>query len=492
MLINPSVDGLADILRDTDANRVAMWTEISSDLLTPVSAYLRLSRGHSLSFLLESAGGGGSSVGRYSFLGAGPSEVLSSVRCGGGGDPLVALEKHFKAIKHHVPVELPQLEGIGSGGGAVGYLSFECVKYFESRCCFDGQVDPVGVPEWMLGVYDTVVCFDHLFRVVHVVSNFCLGDTDTDIRVEYDRVSEIIRGVVDCLNGPLPSVPVSPSSVKEHVDMDTQHNMSQEEYMQIVTRLKENIRNGDIIQAVPSQRFSHAMGDNCSAFDVYRELRALNPSPYMFFLNMGDFQIAGASPEMMCKVDSSGRVFTHPIAGTRRRGSTPLQDDALALELLADEKERAEHVMLVDLGRNDVNRVCQPRSVKVDSFMKVEKYRNVMHIVSQVSGTLRPECSPFDAFRSIFPAGTVSGAPKVRAVELIAENEREKRGVYAGAVGYFGYRGEIDTAIAIRTITFKNKRAYFQAGAGIVYDSVPQLEYEETVNKLRSNVQALA
>jgi anthranilate synthase component 1 len=263
-----------------------------------------------------------------------------------------------------------------------------------------------------------------------------------------------------------------------------------------VRSLKRDIVDGEIIQAVPSQRISRALRPAAeggpSALDIYRQLRVVNPSPYMFYLELGaEFQIVGASPEMLVKVDAARRVYTHPIAGTRRRGATPEEDEALARELLADQKERAEHVMLVDLGRNDVGRVAAPGSVSVDSLMQVEKYSHVMHIVSNVSGRLAPGRSAFDAFRAVFPAGTVSGAPKVRAVELVAALERDRRGVYAGAVGYVGFTGEMDTAIAIRTLVVRGSAVHLQAGAGIVFDSDPASEYDETIVKLGATMRAV-
>ncbi|CAG8522651.1 10560_t:CDS:2, partial [Scutellospora calospora] len=262
-------------------------------------------------------------------------------------------------------------------------------------------------------------------------------------------------------------------------------NVGKEGYKEFVTILKEHIVKGDIIQAVPSQRFERPT--TLHPFNAYRHLRTVNPSPYLFYIDLNDCQIVGASPELLVKVEND-IVYTHPIAGTRKRGKTKEGDDMLADELLNDPKEKSEHIMLVDLGRNDVNRVCQPRTVKVDSLMHIERYSHVMHIVSQVSGKLRPDKTRFDAFRSIFPAGTVSGASKVKAMEIIAEPEREKRGVYAGAVGHFDFSNSIDTCIAIRTMVFKDGFVYLQAGGGIVYDSNEDAEYQETIDKLQSSV----
>jgi len=267
-------------------------------------------------------------------------------------------------------------------------------------------------------------------------------------------------------------------------------NVGVEGYKKFVTNLKEHICMGDIIQAVPSQRLTRQLSPDVTAFDIYRSLRIVNPSPYMFYVHLKDFYIVGASPECLVKVEN-GKVITHPIAGTRKRGKTPKEDEKLEKELLSSEKERAEHIMLVDLGRNDVGRVSAPGSVKVDSLMQIEKYSHVQHIVSHVSGKLDPTKTPYDAFRSVFPAGTVSGAPKIRAMQLVSDLEQERRGVYAGAVGYIGYSGIVDTCISIRTLVIKDGMAYLQAGGGIVYDSEPDFEQQETVNKMKATAVAI-
>jgi len=337
--------------------------------------------------------------------------------------------------------------------------------------------------------FDTIIIFDHLHHLIKVVSHVRTESNkflDHELDLEYNKASENVTKTVKLL-----STDRTPLPCQGPVQIGSQGvaNYGREDYERFVLNLKHHITEGDIIQAVPSRRI--AKPTNLNPFNAYRQLRSLNPSPYMFYVDLKDFQIVGASPEMLVKVDK-GIVYTHPIAGTRKRGRTPEEDIELEMELLNDIKERSEHVMLVDLGRNDVNRICDPKSVKVDSLMHVEKYSHVMHIVSNVSGKLRENKTGFDAFRSIFPAGTVTGAPKVRAIQLVYNLEREKRGIYAGAVGYFDFAGDLDTCIAIRTTVFKDGIAYFQAGAGIVYDSVPITEFEETESKLRGNIAALS
>lgn len=372
-------------------------------------------------------------------------------------------------------------------GGAIGYISYDCVQYFEPRTKRD-LADPIGIPDAIFMFCDTVVVFDHLRHVMTVVSHFKAEHPemfDMEVDEEYSRVTAEITRVVSMLNNDEVPMPEQPPIV---LNPQPVSNVGQAGYEAFVEKLKFHINEGDIIQAVPAQRLSRPT--TLHPFNAYRQLRSVNPSPYMFYVDLKEFQLVGASPEMLVKVED-GHVTTHPIAGTRRRGKTPEEDEAMAQELLGDIKERAEHIMLVDLGRNDVNRICEPSSVRVDSLMHIERYSHVMHIVSHVSGKLRADKTAYDAFRSIFPAGTVSGAPKIRAMELIYDCEKEKRGVYAGSVGFFDFAGNVDTCIAIRTMLFKDGLAYLQAGAGIVYDSIPTMEFKETEHKLRSNVTAL-
>jgi anthranilate synthase component 1 len=347
-------------------------------------------------------------------------------------------------------------------GGALGYVAYDCIKYFEPRTKRDLK-DPLNVPESLFMLCDTIVAFDHFFQAIKVITHMHVRE-DLDVSVEslqahYDAAQMVIENIVGLLQAPDVPLPEQPPIKK---DQQYVSNIGQAGYETHVKRLKGHIAKGDIIQAVPSQRFSRPT--SLHPFNIYRHLRTVNPSPYLFYIDCTDFQIVGASPELLVK-EENGRIITHPIAGTVKRGKTSEEDDRLAQELCSSLKDRAEHIMLVDLARNDVNRVCDPLSTSVDRLMTVERFSHVMHLVSQVSGVLRPGMTRFDAFRSIFPAGTVSGAPKVKAMELIGELEGERRGVYAGAVGYWGYESDsMDTCIALRTMTVKDGIAYLQAG----------------------------
>jgi anthranilate synthase component 1 len=384
-------------------------------------------------------------------------------------------------------------------GGAIGYVGYDCVRYFEPKTARDMK-DVLEIPESLFMFYDTTVVFDHFYQMIKVISYLHVPSDPTRLSSAYDMVWETINSTIATLLSP--DIPLPPQPLiapnQEYIS-----NIGQAGYENHVHTLKKHISCGDIIQAVPSQRFSRPT--TLHPFNIYRHLRTVNPSPYLFYLSCSDFYIIGASPELLAKAEF-GRIITHPIAGTAPRGKTPEADAALAAELQASIKDRAEHVMLVDLARNDINRVCDPLTTRVDRLMVVEKFSHVQHLVSQVSGVLRPGETRFSAFRSIFPCGTVSGAPKVRAMELIAELEGEKRGVYAGAVGYFGYgtvkfeddgsvteeEGAMDTCIALRTMVVKDGVAYLQAGGGIVFDSNPYDEWVETMNKLGANMQCIA
>ena len=451
-------------------NLLPVSRELAADLETPVSAYLKVREGDH-SFLLESVEGG-ERLARYSFIGANPRRVI---RTGPGeeheGDPLIPLEAELAGLR---AVELPGLPRLT--GGAVGYVAYEAVRHFEPRVPAN-EADPVGIPEAMFLLCDSLVVFDHIRHTIRVVAHCRL---DGDVDASYRRAAETIDAIAVRLERPL-AAPVEDVAGGAGEGARGVSNTGREGYELMVERIRADVIAGEIIQAVPSQRIRRPV--SAHPFTIYRQLRTVNPSPYMFYLDLGGFQLVGASPEMLVRVED-GVVTTHPIAGTRPRGATPEEDDALAAELLADEKERAEHIMLVDLGRNDVGRVAVPGSVRVDQLMGIERYSHVMHIVSRVSGRLRPDRTRFDAFRSVFPAGTVSGAPKVRAMEIIAELEGERRGVYAGAVGYASFAGALDTCIAIRTMVVKDGYAWLQAGGGIVYDSEPAAEYRESVNKM--------
>ncbi|KAI8851050.1 anthranilate synthase component I [Chytridium lagenaria] len=479
----PSIDEVKKFIDAKAGNLIPVYREVSADLLTPVSAYLKLTQAKTgNSFLFESVAGG-ERIGRYSFMGANPRKVVKTGPSQGfEGDPLVFVEKELSSFKF-VPV--PGLHHFT--GGAVGYISYDCVKYFEPKTARELR-DPLKIPDSIFMMCDTIVIFDHLHHLIKVVSHFYADELMSSdmIEAEYERVIKEVQSVVTRLSTEDTPVPIQGPVTT--ADAEAVSNVGKVGYETFVEKLKFHITEGDIIQCVPSQRLQRKT--SLHPFNAYRQLRSLNPSPYMFYVDLIDFQLVGASPEMLVKVEDNV-VFTHPIAGLGREEKHLKKMTLWRRTFFGDLKERSEHVMLVDLGRNDVNRVCIPNTVSVDSLMHIERYSHVMHIVSHVSGTLRAGKTMYDAFRSIFPAGTVSGAPKVRAMQLIGELEQEKRGAYAGAVGYFSYSGNLDTCIAIRTMMFKDGYVYLQAGGGIVYDSVPEDEYEETVNKLRSNVRAI-
>ncbi len=455
---------------------VPVYAELLADLETPVSAYIKLAAGEPYAFLLESVEGG-ERLGRFSFIGAGPRRVLT-VR---GENPLPLVEK---LVGRQEVVGLPGLPRFV--GGAIGYLAYDVVRFFEPRVSLP-EANPLGLPEAVFMLADTVLVFDHLKHRMLALSLVC---GDGDVRQEYLKAGERVEAVVDRLDrspgspGPAPRLPGRTGGGEVPVTS----NLTAEGFIRIVGRTLEYIRAGDIIQAVLSQRFSRPTAAGPLA--IYRALRHINPSPYMFLLALGDFHLVGASPEMLVRVED-GLVEVHPIAGTRPRGATSEEDAALEAELRSDEKERAEHIMLVDLARNDVGRVAVPGTVKVTQLMEVERYSHVMHLVSHVTGRLRPDRTPFDALRSCFPAGTLSGAPKVRAMQIISELEPDRRGPYGGAVGYVGFNGNLDTAITIRTVILKDGVGYVQAGAGIVADSRPEAEFQETVNKARALLRAI-
>ncbi|MCH8206491.1 MAG: anthranilate synthase component I [Chloroflexi bacterium] len=458
-------------------NLVPVYREISADLETPVSAYLKIAR-PPYSFLLESVEGG-EHIARYSFIGTEPISVIKTGpgQPDGAVDPLIPIESRLSRYR---PVPAPYMQRFS--GGAVGYLSYETANYFERLP--SPEVDPLGLPEAVLMVTTTFVEFDHLRHKMRVVSHAHLdGDVEPAYAEAVNRIEEIVRRLETplSLQGPGGS-----ADYRSRPDLD--FNMSRERYEEMVERAKRYIYEGEVIQAVVSQRLVRETSAN--PFEIYRALRTINPSPYMYYLDLDGFQIAGASPEMLVQVEN-GTVATHPIAGTRPRGATTEEDQALEEDLRTDEKERAEHIMLLDLGRNDIGRVSKPGTVEVTQVMDVERYSHVMHLVSHVTGRLQDGYTNYDAFRACFPAGTVSGAPKIRAMELIAELEPDKRGPYAGAVGYFDLSGNMDTAITIRTLVIKDGVAYAQAGGGIVFDSTPEGEYQETLHKASALIRAI-
>ncbi len=500
--MQPSLDDIYKILEDSKKlsvppNLIPLCASISSEFLTPSAIYLKIAASSKsrLSFLFESAATN-EQIGRYSFIGADPRKTLiSGPDHGLEADPLPALDAELSQCRvAHIPsLRLPPLTG-----GAIGYVGYDCVKYFEPKTKRPLK-DIVQVPESLFMLVDTVIAVDHFFQKVMVITYLRVPDVTTSkvaIEDAYEKGRKTIADILHILKQP--GIPV-PDQGPIKLDQEYVSNIGQSGYEQHVSRLKRHITAGDIIQAVPSQRI--ARNTDLLPFNIYRRLRTVNPSPYMFYLDCEDFQIIGASPEVLVKSEG-GRIITHPIAGTVRRGATPEEDQQLADTLRQSIKDRAEHVMLVDLARNDVNRVCDPLSTRVDRLMIVQKFSHVQHLTSEVSGVLRKGKTRFDAFRSIFPAGTVSGAPKVKAMELIAELEGEKRGIYAGAVGYFGYsavdvqtgeikEGAMDTCIALRTMLAQPGVVWLQAGGGIVFDSDETDEYEETMNKLASNMRTI-
>lgn len=480
--IRPARDDARRLFEQGDL--VPVYRTLLADLETPVSVYLKLAQTGHVSFLLESVEGG-EQVGRYSFLGVNPKGVIT-VKDGmvtrtlhgetatrplaDGEDPLDPIRTEFERVK---PVRLSGLPRFV--GGAVGFISYDFVRYVERLPETARKV--LDVPETAFMLVDTLVIFDHAKHQLIVLANaHNTGDPD----VAYDDALDRIERIVAALRRPLPDMPESPASSNGGL----QSNFSREQFMDNVLRAKDYITAGDAFQIVPSQRFSGTT--TATALSIYRALRALNPSPYMFFLNFSAGEtLMGASPETLVRLED-GIAMMRPIAGTRPRGATDEDDQRLADELLADPKERAEHVMLVDLARNDLGRVCDYGSVNVARMMYIERYSHVMHIVSQVEGRLRADTDAFDLLRASFPAGTLTGAPKVRAMQIIEELEGERRGPYGGAVGYFSFDGSMDTCITIRSVLMQGDTVYLQAGAGIVADSDPATEHQESVNKARA------
>jgi len=476
--------GFSPTLEDVQANGktlypVAVSREVLADLDTPVSAYLKI-RGSTPSFLLESVEGG-QNVGRYSFLGADPRRVVR-VRenrafwdGSSSGDPCSdALDAVRSLVESYGPrreVE-PRFDG-----GAVGYLSYEAARSFE-RLPSAGN-DPLGLPDAAFMDVDTLLVFDHVRRTIRIVSH---AWPEGSLEASYARAAERVDRIAAQLEAPVPA-----GALPAPTPAQLRSNQTQAQFEAMVRAGKEHIASGDILQVVLSQRLS--MPFDSDPFGLYRRLRVVSPSPYLYYLDFVDHQLVGASPELLVQVES-GTVRTRPIAGTRPRGAGEAEDLRLAAELQADEKERAEHLMLVDLARNDVGRVTAPGTVEVSNFMEVERFSHVMHLVTDVTGKLKDGCTPYDALRAAFPAGTVSGAPKIRAMEIIANLEPDRRGPYAGAVGFIGKGGDMETAITIRTGVVRDGELHVQAGAGIVADSVPEREWVESMNKARALILA--
>jgi anthranilate synthase component 1 len=456
-------------------NAVPVYREIVADLETPVSAFLKINQG-GYSFLLESVEGG-ERLARYSFIGTEPYRVLT-VSGEDKTDPLPLIAEELGRYRIAPVSGLPKF-----CGGAVGYLSYETVTRFENLP--SPEQDPLGLPESLFMFVDTVLIFDHVTHKIKVMSHV---HPDGDIEEAYQKALDKIDRLILRLNQPVQPTKQMNGAIPVASASKPTSNFARKDYEAVVIKIKKYITAGEVIQVVPSQRLSQST--SASPFDIYRALRTINPSPYMFYFDFADFYIIGASPEILVRVED-GTVTTRPLAGTRPRGQNTDEDARLEQELRGDEKERAEHIMLVDLGRNDIGRVSEPGTVEVTELMEVERYSHVMHLVTNVQGKLRRDMTAFDALRACFPAGTVSGAPKIRAMEIIAEVEPEKRGPYAGAAGYFSFSGNMDMAIAIRTMVVTKGVAYTQAGGGIVYDSVPEREYEETLNKAGALLNAI-
>ncbi len=473
-----------------DHHLVPVYRRLVSDALTPVSAFHKIDTGGS-ACLFESVIGG-EKVGRYSFLTSEPFLEISAygqevvVTSAGQetrlqrDDPLDEVRLRLQGVKAAHPPGLPPFIG-----GAIGYAGYDVVRYVERLP--NAPPDDRGLPDLSFAFYDRMVVFDNVSKTMYVVVMAHI-EPDVDLETAYRQAVDRVDALVDRLAAPRDALRPADIDTAGDPTLTFRSNFTKEGFEDAVRRCVEYIRAGDIFQVVISQRLELEI--QCDPFEIYRTLRVVNPSPFMFFLRTPQTTLVGSSPEVMCRV-MDGTMTVRPLAGTRRRGATEAEDRALAEELLADPKERAEHVMLVDLGRNDVGRVAQFGSVKLTDVMTIERYSHVMHISSNVEGRLRPGLDAFDALRASLPAGTVSGAPKVRAMEIIDEMEPTRRGPYAGAVGYIDYGGNMDTCIALRTIVIQGNKAYVQAGAGIVADSNPESEYQETLNKARGLLKAI-
>ncbi|RLJ04343.1 MAG: anthranilate synthase component I [Candidatus Aenigmatarchaeota archaeon] len=494
------------IKKSKQGNLIPIYKEILADVETPLSIFKKIDKGK-FSFLLESVENG-ETWGRYSFLGTNPSLIFKSkgrkveiIRDGSHREfktekPLAELKK---IISQYKPVEDESLPYFW--GGLVGYVAYDSVCFFEPILSANNKnIDKLDLPDIFFILADEVLIFDHFEQKIKIVVN---ADTTTsrqqhsvcsqkkrekELEELYIKSSEKIERIIRKISVPLKNECLLPISRYNLETKDWQSNFSKQEFEAAISKAKEYIRQGDIIQVVLSQRWKTKL--DCSSLNIYRALRSINPSPYMFYLNFGEIKLIGSSPEILVRCNGN-KAELRPIAGTRRRGKDNIEDEELSRELLNDPKEKAEHIMLADLGRNDLGRVCEYNSVFVSELMTIEKYSHVMHIVSQCEGKLKRNKDVFDLFEACFPAGTVSGAPKIRAMQIIEELERDKRGPYAGAVGYFGFCGNLDCCITIRTILIKDDKIYIQAGAGIVADSQPESEYEETVNKAKAMIKAV-
>ena len=472
-MYHPTVEEFRELRNQ--GNLVPIYREIEMGSETPVSAFLKVKRGD-YSFLLESVEGD-EHVAHYSFIGTEPYSVLNT-REGDKIDPFHIIAEELG--KH----QLAPVSGLPNFcGGAVGYLAYETVRRLEELP--SPNSDPLSLPESVFMFIDSLIIFDHTTHKIKIVSHaYSDGDADSAYQAAVAKIDDLTNRLEQPVAHPQPIT--APDTLTEPAEVSS--NFTKEKFETSVEKARQYIIAGEAIQIVLSQRLSRRT--NAHPLNIYQALRSINPSPYMFYLDLKNFLIIGSSPEILARA-VEGTVTTRPLAGTRPRGKTPAEDKRLEKELRNDEKERAEHIMLVDLGRNDIGRVSLPGTVKVSELMEVERYSHVMHLVTNVAGKLSPNLTPLDALGACFPAGTVSGAPKIRAMEIIAELEPDKRGPYAGCVGYFSFSGNMDTAITIRTIILTNGIAHVQAGAGIVYDSVPAREYDETLNKAQALLNAI-
>ena len=485
-MIYPSFDKFVELTKQ--GNIIPIYKAVSADLLTPVSAFLRIEPNMPNAFLLESVEGG-EKIARFSFLGCNPYLILSArgelVEIIRGKETLKRkghlLDVMKKVTERYQPVKQPGLPPFV--GGAVGYFAYDTIRWVEN-IPQQGE-DDLQLEDAVLMFYSTLLAFDHVRQQILIISNVFVDESADQLEAKYQTALSEIESLESLLKQP---VTIPPFGQTQMEDDTVKSNFSKSDYLKAVDKCKESIKAGDIFQAVLSQRFTVSVTTSC--FNIYRALRMVNPSPYMFYLKLKDHSVIGSSPEMLVKI-IDGSIQYRPIAGTRPRGKDEDEDALLAEELKADEKEKAEHIMLVDLGRNDLGRVCEFGSVEVVDLMFIEKYSHVMHLVSSLRGQLRPGVDRFEALMACFPAGTVTGAPKVRAMEIIDQLEPTRRAVYAGAILYLDFSGNLDSCIAIRTLVVKDGKAYIQAGGGIVADSIPEKEFQETINKSRALIKAV-
>jgi anthranilate synthase component 1 len=483
-MIEPGFKSFAALARR--GNLVPVCEVLSADLLTPVAAWMRLARDARYACLLESVAGG-ETAGRYTFLGVNPGEIFRARGRGcileSGtrreiceGHPMEILRERMARFR---AVRVPGLPPFA--GGAIGYFAYDMIRLLERLP--ERAADDLDLEDAVLMFFSSMLAFDHVRHRLWLIENVYTGGHGT-LRAKYDAALSRLARTRDLISGPLPH----PRAGRHSSALRLRSNMTRARFLSGVRRAKRHIRAGDAFQIVLSQRWAARTASD--PFEIYRALRVVNPSPYLYFLKLGDVSVAGSSPEMLLRVQGR-EAFYRPIAGTRPRGDTPELDQHLEAELLADPKERAEHIMLVDLGRNDLGRVCEYGSVRVERLMFVERYSHVMHLVSSLRGRLRPGVDCFEALLACFPAGTLTGAPKVRAMEIIESLEPTRRGIYGGAILYLDFSGNLDSCIALRTLVARGGRAYIQAGAGIVADSVPSREFDETVSKARAVIRAL-